>query len=83
MSNILIIIPVGADGELIVDSEFPLTEEQYIKKTGCIPIDDDLDRVNCNDWGLVGHSQCGWCGYCDAPRFQCGCTVKPVSSTVK
>lgn len=34
---------------------------------------DDLERVNCNKVGDVGHRQCGVCPEHDKPRFICGC----------
>lgn len=34
---------------------------EFEKKTGYKPENDDLDRVNCEDVGKIGHQQCGWC----------------------
>jgi len=46
---------------------------EFEKKTGYKPENDDLDRVNCEDVGKIGHQQCGWCEKHDKPRFECGC----------
>lgn len=44
---------------------------KFKEATGHDPVDDDLDRSNCNKRGLL-HSQCGWCDKCDKPFFYCG-----------
>jgi hypothetical protein len=46
-----------------------MTAEQFTKLTGHAPENDDLERVNCEEVGLYGHSQCGLCGFCGWPRF--------------
>lgn len=50
-----------------------MTKEEYKKLFGSEPIQDDLDRVNCQEVGKIGHFQCGICSEHDKPRFQCGC----------
>lgn len=47
-----------------------MTEQEFTQKTGFAPIQDDLSRANCQETG-IGHSHCGWCSFCDKPRFQC------------
>jgi hypothetical protein len=42
--------------------------EDYRRKVGAAPEQDDLDRVNCAEVGAVGHVQCGRCPH-DWPRF--------------
>lgn len=37
------------------------------------PVNDDLERVNCEQAGEIGHQQCGMCSVHDKPRFMCGC----------
>lgn len=56
-----------------------MTEEEFWVKTGRKPVDDDLDRVNCEKVGEVGHFFCGWCWTCDRPRFECICNCYPNS----
>ena len=50
-----------------------ITEEYFVEKTGWPPVDDDLERCNCDKGGQEGHSCCGWCDIHDLPIFQCGC----------
>jgi len=52
----------------------PMTEETFEKMTGYKPIQDDLERVNCNHAGEIGHKNCGWCLKCNTPAFSCTCT---------
>lgn len=49
-----------------------ITKKYFTKKVGKLPIDDDLERCNCQDAGKVGHFYCGWCKKCDLPIFICG-----------
>ncbi len=49
--------------------------EEFERMTGHAPTNDDLDRVNCQEVGTVGHSQCGVCDSHGKPRFECGCTA--------
>lgn len=49
-----------------------MNHQEYTQKYGLQPINDDLDRVNCNEVGEVGHSQCGECPEHHKPRFMCG-----------
>ncbi len=50
--------------------------ELFKEKTGYSPEYDDLDRVNCDKAGEVGHWTCGWCEEHDKPCFICGCLKK-------
>jgi hypothetical protein len=50
-----------------------ITREKFIASVGREPISDDLDRCNCTEAGLLGHTSCGWCLNCDKPRFMCRC----------
>lgn len=43
------------------------------------PQQDDLDRVNCDRVGELGHSCCGVCEKHNKPRFQCGCVAPLVA----
>ena len=46
-----------------------MTEQEYTKKVGSPPIQDDLERVNCPIVGEIGHSSCGWNSCKDIPMF--------------
>ncbi len=58
-----------------------MTADEFIKKTGSKPVQDDLERVNCLKAGQMGHWSCGWCQECDTPQFECGCFVRKGIST--
>ena len=45
---------------------------EFEQVTGRSPIEDDLERVNCEQAGRIGHLSCGWCAICDGPMFECG-----------
>ncbi|QYW06055.1 hypothetical protein KASIA_p011 [Shewanella phage vB_SspS_KASIA] len=47
----------------------PMTEAEFILHTGLAPTDDDLERVNCESAGEVGHSSCGWNHCYNMPNF--------------
>lgn len=49
-----------------------ITEEYFREKVGRKPEEDDLERCNCVQAGMIGHYECGWCPKCDLPRFECG-----------
>lgn len=49
-----------------------MNAQEFEARTGYAPVDDDLERVNCDRIGEIGHQQCGWCEQCKGPRFQCG-----------
>lgn len=55
-----------------------MTREEFISATGQEPQHDDLDRVNCQLAGQIGHKQCGMCLIHNKPRFYCGCQVVKV-----
>jgi hypothetical protein len=48
-----------------------MTEVEFKEKTGREPEQDDLERVNCNKVGQLGHWMCGWCATSAKPRFEC------------
>lgn len=50
-----------------------MSRETFIAMTGREPQQDDLNRVNCEQEGEIGHGSCGWCHIHNAPRFQCVC----------
>lgn len=55
-----------------------MTEEEFKKRFGRAPEQDDLHRVNCEQPGTLGHFMCGVCPEHQKPRFMCGClSVKP------
>lgn len=47
--------------------------DEFKQLTGREPVDDDLERVNCNKAGMRGHRSCGWCFWCEKPKFECVC----------
>lgn len=51
--------------------------ETFEAKVGRAPVMDDLERVNCEQVGEIGHWYCGWCERCDKPRFICGHAMMP------
>lgn len=53
-----------------------MNKTEYQDRFGEEPVMDDLDRVNCNQSGEIGHNQCGICPEHDKPRFYCGCLNK-------
>lgn len=42
---------------------------EFKKISGYVPEYDDLERTNCRKAGTPGHSNCGICPRCGAPRF--------------
>lgn len=58
-----------------------ITEEMFKSATGFDPVEDDLERCNCQKAGEVGHWYCGWnpdknqpafCGSLDQDKIKCG-----------
>ena len=50
-----------------------MTEKEFETSFGFKPIQDDLERVNCERPGTLGHFQCGVCEKHNQPFFRCGC----------
>ena len=48
-----------------------MDQEEYKKRFGVEPRQDDLERVNCSRAGQALHQQCGVCEECNKPRFMC------------
>jgi hypothetical protein len=48
-----------------------ITAAVFKKATGHDPIQDDLERSNCEHAGEPGHWDCGWCNQCNRPYFMC------------
>jgi hypothetical protein len=46
-----------------------MTEQEFMETVGRLPVNDDLDRVNCPQAGTVGHAFCGRCPH-GLPRFE-------------
>ena len=60
-----------------------ITEAEFKAATGNDPEDDDMDRVNCNVAGDVGHTSCGWCDIHNKPMFQdYQCTMKRLNINI-
>ena len=53
-----------------------MSEEEFKEKFGRLPVDDELERINCVMVGENGHWYCGWCSEHDQPRFRCNCHIK-------
>jgi hypothetical protein len=53
-----------------------MNEEEFTKRFGQPPEDDDLDLVNCKKVGVVGHWFCGICEVHGKPRVYCGCQAR-------
>lgn len=53
-----------------------ITSQYFYERTGELPEQDDIERSNCSEAGTAGHYYCGWCKYCDLPKFVCGHTIK-------
>lgn len=49
-----------------------ITKKFFELTTGRSPEHDDLERVNCDKVGEIGHYSCGWCTQCHRPVFECG-----------
>lgn len=52
-----------------------ITVEMFKEATGYDPIQDDLERCNCEHAGTQGHSQCGWNKALNMPVFMVGTGV--------
>ena len=50
-----------------------ITAEYFSKHVGTPPVDDDLERCNCDKAGEIEHLCCGWCDTHELPIFCCGC----------
>lgn len=50
-----------------------ITAERFKSRVKSEPMDDDLDRCNCEKAGTIGHQDCGWCAKHDMPVFICPC----------
>lgn len=50
-----------------------MTPEEFTKRFGFEPNQDDLHRASCTEAGTVGHTVCGVCPEHGLPRFRCGC----------
>lgn len=55
----------------------PITAEWFKASVGTDPINDCLDRCNCNLAGALGHLYCGWDDARDMPKFIGGMTRRP------
>ena len=53
-----------------------MNAKEFEKLTGDKPENDDLDRVNCDKAGQIGHYCCGLCSKCGQPKFMCTCLIR-------
>lgn len=53
-----------------------MTAEEYERLMGEAPENDDLERVNCEKAGQLGHWMCGTCKRCGRPVFACCACAK-------
>ena len=51
-----------------------ITVEHFTRRMGVPPVQDDLERSNCDKKGKPGHFQCGWDAEFDLPVFLVGAT---------
>ena len=58
-----------------------ITPEIWELFVGRAPVNDDIERANCYQEGMLGHQSCGWCHDCMKPRYTCGHLCFPSSST--
>jgi len=54
-----------------------ITRDIYFKNVGQEPIEDDLERCNCDKAGQPHHSCCGWNISYNKPVFMVGNKKKP------
>lgn len=50
-----------------------ITKEMFEEATNRTPEGDDMERVNCQFAGQLGHLCCGWCDEHNGPQYVCGC----------
>ena len=50
--------------------KWPITEDYFEKVLGRLPIEDDMERVNCPHAGERGHEHCGWNKTHNKPAYQ-------------
>jgi hypothetical protein len=53
-----------------------ITRETYRTATGSDPINDDLERANCDKAGTGGHMHCGWSEAANLPYTMTSRTVE-------
>lgn len=46
-----------------------ITSKMFKEATGHDPVEDDLERCNCDKAGTIGHSTCGWNYRANKPMF--------------
>lgn len=46
-----------------------ITSKMFKEATGRNPVDDDLERCNCDKAGTIGHGSCGWNYRVNQPMF--------------
>lgn len=52
--------------------ELEMSAEEFECIVGYPPVDDDLERCNCQKAGEVGHYYCGWNQKLNRPMFMGG-----------
>ena len=65
-----------ANGASPTETNAEMNEYEFEQATGRKPIEDDMERVNCEQMGEIGHLSCGWCAVHDQPMFECGCGIR-------
>lgn len=43
------------------------------------PTAEEMNKINCDQSGVIGHTLCGWCTKHDRPRLVCKCPAKRVT----
>ena len=59
-----------------------MTADEFIKATGNISENDDLERANCSEAGQVGHHGCGVCEH-GKPVFTCFDCFKKADNEIR
>lgn len=60
-----------------------MTKDEFYAATGHMPENDDLERANCEQAGMVGHTSCGVCEH-GLPVFLCQpCFMATASKPLK
>lgn len=63
---------LGFPGLMARRGQFSITREDFIAATGREPINDDLERCNCEKAGTHMHEFCGWDHEQNRPQFEVG-----------
>jgi hypothetical protein len=57
-----------------------ISAKKFKAAMGREPVQDELERCNCNLSGQLGHYGCGWCAEHNKPHFACPCMQRRMES---